>query len=329
MDLSIIIVNYRSWNKLIECLDTLALNSNKKFISEVIIIDNNSDDGVFESFIDNYPGFRFIRNDINGGFGYGCNRGAREASGRYLLFLNPDTVAEEGAVTALLEKAIANRGDFILSCRQKDEDGGESIAYGQFIAPGRLTGPGRALNRLIRRVFIFHKGTVDQDPLRPDWVSGSVIMTGREFFDRIGGFDEDFWMYYEDMDLCKRVRNSGAEILFYTDFSIRHKHGGSSRVNTYTTALTKTEVLISRHLFVSKHFRSGSRLFSQILLVTGNLIAGLAGAVVGVIFFFEPGIYVRTHIFFRLAGYYTGALVRRSWISPRSVNNVQRSQNTK
>ena len=214
MDLSVIIVNYHGWNKLRECLDALASNESKKFVSEVIIVDNNSNDGIIDTFSTDYPGFRFIRNNINGGFANGCNMGAGEASGRYLLFLNPDTVAEGDVITALLEKANSNQGDFILSCRQTDEIGKESIACGQFIAPGRLTGPGRALNNLIRRISIRDKGQIGQNPLRPDWVSGSVIMISMDFFHRLGGFDEDFWMYFEDMDLCRRARNHGGEILY-------------------------------------------------------------------------------------------------------------------
>jgi GT2 family glycosyltransferase len=322
MDLSVIIVNYRGWSKLRECLDALSKYISKKYVSEVIVVDNNSGDGIIGPFTDDYKAFRFIRNETNGGFAFGCNRGARESSGKYLLFLNPDTIAGENAIDLLLEKAKEN-ADYIISCRQKNEMRGESIAYGRFLAPGKLTGPGRAINRLIRRTPLTLINPDGENPLHPDWVSGSVIMISRDLYDRLGGFDEDFWMYFEDMDLCKRARNLGSEILYFTDLSIQHKHGGSSRINVYTTALTKTEVLISKHLYVAKHFSPFSRLFSQVFLVFNNLVAGTISAAAGIILFFIPCIFVRTHIFIRLIGYYAGALIRRSWISPRSVNSLK------
>jgi GT2 family glycosyltransferase len=322
MDLSIIIVNYRGWNKLRECLDALKSFTNRKIISEVIIVDNSSGDGIIENFCLDYPGFRFVTSEINGGFAYGCNRGGKESSGNYLLFLNPDTIAGEDAVTALYERAVEYNGDYILSCRQKDEKNRESIAYGQFIVPGKLTGPGRALNRFIRRITGRQNSHSVQNPLSPEWVSGSVIMVSREFFNRLGGFDEDFWMYFEDMDLCRRARNMGGEIMYFTDFSITHKHGGSSRINIYTTALTKTEVLISKHLYIARHLPPASRFCAQVFLVGNNLVTGLVSAIVGIVFFFNPRMFVRAHIFLRLTCYYAGALVRRSWISPRSVNKT-------
>jgi GT2 family glycosyltransferase len=323
MELSVIIVNYKGWSILRECLDALSISISKEYASEIIVVDNNSDDGIIDPFSEEYKAFRFIRNERNGGFAYGCNRGARESTGKYLLFLNPDTVAGENTVDLLLEKAKMNPDDYIISCKQKDETGGESIAYGRFLAPGKLTGPGRALNRLVRETPLPIKGSDMENPLHPDWVSGSVLMISRGFFNRLGGFDEAFWMYYEDMDLCKRARGLGGEVLYFTDFSIMHKHGGSSRINVHTTALTKSEVLISKHLYVDKHFSPLSRICSQVFLVLNNLVAGMTGAAAGLILFFIPKIFVRTHIFIRLIKYYAGAITSRSWVSSRSVQRIR------
>ena len=323
MDLSVIIVNYRGWGKLRECLDALSGYIGKKYTSEVIVVDNDSADGMIDSFSEEYRSFRFIRNEKNGGFANGCNIGARESSGNYLLFLNPDTIAGENAVDLLLERAKGTSGDFIISCRQKDENGGESIAWGSFLAPGKLTGPGRALSRFLKAKLFSSKSIVKENPFHPDWVSGSVIMIRRDFFEKLGGFDEDFWMYFEDMDLCFRAREMGGDILYFTDITIEHKHGGSSRINIYTTALTKSEVLISKHLYVSKHFSTLSRIFSQAFLVAGNLLSGLISAVAGIVLFFIPRVFVRVHIFIRLIIYYASALIVRSWISPRSVSSLK------
>lgn len=326
MDLSIIIVNYRAWTSLGECLDSLASFSEKKFIYEVIVVDNNSDDGIYDSFIKKYSGsFNFIRNRYNGGFANGCNLGAANARGRYLLFLNPDTVADEEAVSTLLEAARTKQESTLLSCRQVNSRGKESKAYGNFLASGMLTGPGRAFWRMIRRNKLMP--AVDEGLIIPDWISGSVIMISKEFFRKLGGFDEDYWLYFEDMDLCRRARNSGGEIFYLTKITIRHNHGGSSRINIKTTALTKTEVLISKHLYVSKHFSGINKVLAQTLLIIYNLIPGIIVALAGFVLFFIRKLFVRSLIILRLASYYSGVIFNRSWIGSHSVNYSRRPLN--
>ncbi|HVN58153.1 MAG TPA: glycosyltransferase family 2 protein [Bacteroidales bacterium] len=322
MDLSIIIVNYRGWSKLRVCLDALSGFSQDIFSHEVVIVDNNSNDGVVGDFIREFPSFRFILNDINGGFAYGCNIGAVQSSGKSLLFLNPDTVASEDAIGRLLEKSL-NFPRNLISCSQKDDKGKFTPAYGQFLSPGKITGTGRAIASLI------HPSGHTANPLSPDWISGSLIMVSREFFREIGGFDEDFWMYYEDMDLCFRARQAKGEILYFTDFSIEHKHGGSSRIDITTTALTKTEVLKSKHVYISKHFTPAAAFLAHSIIIAGNITGGIILFLPGIIFFFIPALLVRTFIFIRLTGYYITAVRSRSWVSRRSVNWPVKSKTEK
>jgi GT2 family glycosyltransferase len=127
-------------------------------------------------------------------------------------------------------------------------------------------------------------------------------------------------MYFEDIDLCRRVRNINCEIAFCGSITIEHNHGGSSRINLKTTSLTKAEVHISRHVYISKHKTGLERLLIQIFLVSNNLISGGIMALIGLLLFFIPKVFSRTLIYYRLLGYYTGSLLRLSWISPRSAN---------
>jgi GT2 family glycosyltransferase len=323
MDLSIIIVNYRGWTHLQKCLNSLAAFNGILFRYEVIIVDNNSDDGVIDEFKLNYPGFIFIRNKINGGFANGCNLGSIIAKGNYFLFLNPDTIVSEPTVEKLLERAKENPGDFISSCRQVNKDGKESKAFGIFPDFGTLTGPGRAVYKALFSKRHAERKEEKDNYINPDWVSGSVIMIKREIFRNLKGFDEDFWMYFEDIDLCRRARNLNGGIAYYTNITILHNHGGSSRTNLKTASLTKTEVIISGHLYIAKHKSGMSRFLIQLYLVIANLIVGAMMALIGMILFVNPKIFVKTVIFIRLVGYYFGALRRRSWVSPRSVNFIR------
>jgi GT2 family glycosyltransferase len=321
MDLSIIIVNYRGWKSLMDCLDGLVAFSGTHFTSEVIIVDNNSADGLIDEFRQQYPDFNFMLNKVNGGFANGCNLGSSLAQGEFFLFLNPDTVASEEEVEKLLERAKRNPTDFISSCRQVNISGRECKAFGIFPGFGTLTGFERAIYKVFRRKAIAEKTVEKDNIIKPDWISGSVVMISKDIFRKLGGFDEDFWMYYEDTDLCKRARELNGEISYYTDITIQHNHGGSSRINLKTTSLTKAEVLISRHLYISKHFSGTAGLLLQIYLVINNIIGGTIKSIIGLLFFFKPKIFARTHIFVRLIGFYAGALIRGSWISPRSVNS--------
>lgn len=308
-DLSIIIVSYKGWERLTKCLEALNSFTGKNFSTEVIVVDNRTDDETILKIEERFQKFRFIHNKINGGFANGCNLGGKNAGGEFLLFLNPDTVASESELEKLLNIAKQNPAFSILSCRQVNENGKECIVSGPFPQFFNLTGFQRAVFGRLTPEFSF-----------PDWISGSVVMIRKELFQKLKGFDEDFWMYFEDVDLCRRVRNIPGEIAFCRNITIEHNHGGSSRINLKTASLTKTEVHISRHIYISKHKTGLDRVLIQTFLIINNLISGGLMALLGLLFFFVPKVFVRTLIYFRLISYYTGSLFRLSWISPRSVN---------
>ena len=315
-DLSIIIVCYRGWERLTKCLVALDYFTGINITTEVIVVDNRSDDETIIKIEEEFPKFRFIYNQVNGGYANGCNLGSKSAKGEFLLFLNPDTVASESEVEKLLGIAQQNTSFGVVSCRQVNENGKESIASGQFPNLLNLTGFQRAL-------FGSRKpeaGSRKPEIILPDWISGSVVLMRKEIFQKIHGFDEDFWMYYEDVDLCRRVRNIPLEVAFCENITIEHNHGGSSRINLKTASLTKTEVHISKHLYISKHKTGLERIAIQIFLVINNLISGGLMALLGLLFFFVPKLFARALIFFRLIRYYAGSVSRKSWISPRSVN---------
>ena len=236
-----------------------------------------------------------------------------------LLFLNPDTVVSEDQIGKLLLASQQNPDFYIISCRQVNEKGRESKATGQFPGIWNLTGFQRSLAQL----FSKKRQESSDDVSFPDWVSGSVIMLRRKIFQLITGFDEDFWMYYEDVDICRRVNEAGGRIAFFRNISVEHNHGGSSRINIQVESITKTEVYISKHLYINKSKSGTEKYLIQIFLVINNLISGVILALPGVIFFFIPGIFVRARIFLRLIAYYAGTVYDMTWVSPNSVNSAR------
>jgi GT2 family glycosyltransferase len=317
-DLSVIIVSYKGWDRLGKCLDSLNKFTGNLFSFEVIIVDNSSDETI-KAIESRYPKFRFIQNPVNGGFGNGCNLGATFADGKFILFLNPDTVVKEEEIGRLLKASEQNPGFFITSCRQENEQGKESRAAGQFPGIWNLTG----FQRSLARIFRPKRQEGDDEVLFPDWVSGSVIMIRKDIFQMIRGFDEDFWMYYEDVDICRRIHEAGGKTAFFRNITVEHNHGGSSRINIHVASVTKTEVHISQHLYISKS-KSGTEMFLiQTFLVINNLISGILQALFGMILFFIPGLLVKAMIFKRLITYYCRALYNMTWVSPHSVNSVR------
>ena len=318
-NISIIIVNYRGWKRLSQCLDSLRDIDDNRFSFEVVIVDNNSDDGIIDEFRKLYAKFTFIANTGNLGFANGCNLGAEKCNGSYFLFLNPDTIISGDALFGLLEE-VSVRGLFsIVSGHQIREDGSEERPYGRFPSPGTLTGWMRAVNKIVRitRQMPFPR---TEKYIFPDWVSGSVVMISRESFNALGGWDEDFWMYFEDVDLCRRAAERGGEIVLLTTVCIEHNHGGASRINRHITALTKTEVNISRHVYISKHEKGIKGFCMHLFLLVNNLLIGFVPAIIGIVLFFITGLFVRSQIYLRLVSYYLNSLRRGTWLSQRSVN---------
>src|SRR5690349_21909128 len=119
-DIAIVIVNYKSWDALGECLEALTAMDTNRFSFETIVVDNGSGDGKYDTFASRFPNIRFIGNTGNNGFANGCNFGANAAHSDYYLFLNPDTVAGEEAIYTLWQTAKDNPDFGIVTCTQVD-----------------------------------------------------------------------------------------------------------------------------------------------------------------------------------------------------------------
>ncbi len=319
IDISVIIVNYKGGESFTRCLQSLQNIQDNRFSFEVIVVDNQSNDGKKAEYIRLFPQFIFISNTGNNGFANGCNLGASYSNGTNLLFLNPDTNVNPDALFDMLEEVRVRPEYSIVSCSQIGENGKADKPYGQFLTLSTLTGWLRA----IRKPFA---GSIEKSIgetkhyIYPDWVSGSVIMIRKDSFVRLGKWDDDFWMYYEDVDLCRRARLRHGEIVTLKTAEVGHLHGGSSRLNKEITVMTKTEVNISRHVYITKHEMKERAFYMHLILIINNLVLGLIPAFFGMIFFFLKRCNICTLAYIKLAGYYLQAIRFGNWISPRSIN---------
>jgi GT2 family glycosyltransferase len=214
VDLSVIILNWNTRALLEKCLESLVCGQSEIAL-EVIVVDNASEDDSREMVREKFPQVKLICNPKNVGFGAGNNVAIPEATGRYVMFLNSDTVVMAGALALMVGYADANPDIGVLGPKLLNGDG--SLQYSCRSYPNLSTGLFR--NTPLGKLFPKNRYNTDYlltdyDHLTPrdvDWVSGAALMIRKAVLDRIGGFDENFYMYCEDVDLCWRCNHAPLE----------------------------------------------------------------------------------------------------------------------
>jgi len=219
--LSIIIVNYQSELYLQKCLDSLFWY-NLGIDFEIVIV-NNDEKEKLEKIKTQFPKVVLINSPKNNGFGVACNLGANHSQGDLLFFLNPDTEILSNNLSVLLDKFIKNEKIGVLGPKLVTTEGK--------IQPW-CAGKDFSFWELIKNnfgVIASRKIWESESEIQADWVSGAALLMRRELFDKIGGFDENFFMYGEDVDLCRRIREKKYEVRLCPQVSILHWGGKSQR----------------------------------------------------------------------------------------------------
>jgi len=322
--LSIIIVNYRAWGHLQKALQCLQPDFPDDW--ELIIVDNESEADSFADFQQRFPWARLVANPQNGGFGYGCIIGVAEAAGRQLLFMNPDVIATVAEIRALLTEKEAHPEVTLLSPKQVGTDGRPQKVFDEFPA---LLNQSKIMKFLMRMIAPGHQPDPRADHeelLYCDWVTGSFLLVDRDDYETMGGWSSDYWMYVEDADLCKRAHDMGMKVAYTPHVQVIHAHGGSSRINVAVKAMTKLEVIISKHVYTKNH-NSGIRRGLIHLLIASLRIPGIALVALLDLLTLRrvPALRVRSKMLAGLLRYYIGVLRTGSWLSPRAKANKAQS----
>ena len=226
MDLSIIVVNYNSREKTLNCLKSIFESDLAGIDFEVILVDNNSKENIETEVNDLYPQVKIIKSEKNLGMGGGNNLGIKEAAGKYVLILNPDTMPKPDAIRKMYNYLEANEKVGIAGPKLLYPDG--QLQYSCFRGWKFLT-------PLFRRTFLgriakkhldnFLMRDFDHNSAREvDWLMGSCLMIRESILDKIGFFDERFFMYFEDTDLCRRVRQAGQQVIYFPEAIVIHDH---------------------------------------------------------------------------------------------------------
>ncbi len=319
MKLSIVTVNYKSWQHLRAALS--ALESDFPDDWEIIVVDNESHPTELDEFAARFPWATYVANADNSGFGYGCNIGVAKATGEQLLFMNPDVIAKPEEIQKLI--GIKKQHDIgILAPRQLSASGKTQKVFDDFPS---LLNQSKTLKALLRIVLpsTFRDPRANYDELTYcDWVTGAVLLIDHADFDAIGGWSEDYWMYGEDADLCRKAHDCGLSVAYAPEVEVIHAHGGSSRLNVAVKSMTKLEVIISKHVYTQHHKRGILRGLTHTLIVALRMpvlmIAGIFDLLtLGRI----PSLRVRSRMLLGLLRYYRGVHRTGSWLSPRALAN--------
>jgi hypothetical protein len=232
MNLSIIIVNYNMKRLVLECLASLErLRTELTF--EVILVDNASSDDSPAAFRQAYPWVSIIENSKNAGFARACNQGLALSQGDLILFLNPDTEMPQGTLDAMAELFRVNPDAGIAGCRTVNTGGSEEPGVYRFPTLSRTLIDTPYLGKLPGGYEV-KPGAIVKDS-EVEVICGACFMVRRETIERTGSFDEEFWMYGKDVELCRRARRAGWKIFYLTSCSVIHKGGSGASATTPIT----------------------------------------------------------------------------------------------
>ncbi len=226
MDLSIIIVNYKSAAKLENCLQSLAVADFGNIDYEIIVVENASGDNL-ESLVARFSSVRLLRSPQNLGMGGGNNLGIKASRGRFILVANPDLVFSTAAIKQMYEYFHVHPEIGVLGPKLLNPDGSLQYSCARFpnffLPVIRRTAVGRYLPVLIDRYLMRREG---HNEIRVvDWVLGACLLVRRnELFVAGNLFDERFFMYFEDVDLCRRARQLGKQVVYYPPALVIHDH---------------------------------------------------------------------------------------------------------
>lgn len=254
MKLSVVILCWNDLKVISDCLRSIFDGNNIDGL-EVIVSDNGSTDGSIEYIKKNYPAVRVLENNANLGFAKGNNVGIAASTGEYVLILNPDTIIHQDTFKKWLAVADQRPEAGAFGCRVLNPDGSYQISARPVPTPARFWISALYLRRMAYLSDLFTSDTYagwEGDTERyVDWQSGCCVMFRGPLLKKVGGFDEQFFYHFEEVDLCFRVRKAGFPILFTPVATITHLGGQSVSRFPIRFAL---ETQRNRYRFFYKHY---------------------------------------------------------------------------
>jgi GT2 family glycosyltransferase len=266
--LSIVIICWNDLKVIADCLRSIVERTHSTNF-EIIVSDNGSTDGSIEFIRKNFPAIQVIENGGNLGFARGNNVGIRASTGDYVLILNPDTYVHDGTLDSWIEFADRHPESGAFGCRVLNPDGSYQqsarpfpTVCGELVAALYLRSLAYVSDFFASDMYVGWKGETERTV---DWQSGCCVMFRGALLKQLGGFDEQFFYHYEEIDLCRRVWNAGYSIVFTPAATITHLGGQS--VGRFPVRF-ELEKCRNRYRYFYKYFgKSGVRQCRRAMLI--------------------------------------------------------------
>ena len=241
-DLTAIVVSWnvcdllrRCLHSLIESVEATGPDREHGLDLEIIVVDNNSTDGSSEMVRAEFPQVRLVANDENRGFTAANNQGLAASHGRFLLLLNPDTQVVGDALRTMVRFAEAHPQIGVLGPQLLYPDGRLQPSRRRFptfataLVESTIVQEWWHDNRILRHYYMADVPAADSDQVQQvDWLVGACLLVRREAYEQVGGLDEGFFMYSEELDWCRRIKEAGWEIVYFPEATVIHHEGKSS-----------------------------------------------------------------------------------------------------
>ncbi|MEW6320271.1 MAG: glycosyltransferase family 2 protein [Acidobacteriota bacterium] len=267
LTLDIVIVSYNVRDELAACLQSVVGHTDP-YPTTVTVVDNASSDGTVDMLERDWPGVHVIDAGDNVGFARANNFGIRAGSGEFVLLLNPDTIVPPGAIAQLVRSLASHAEAAAAGPRLVDAEGFPELSFGWTIGPwGELKQKvllalyARRIRRVVRMIDLWAR-----QPGEREWVSGACLLARRADLEAVGLFDERYFMYTEDVDLCMAFRARGRSVLFVPQAQVLHLRGASAARNPATERLRRR----SQMAYYRKHHPRWVPLLRAYLAVTGK-----------------------------------------------------------
>lgn len=268
--ISLLIVSYNVKQYIVHCIDSIKC-SNYDGDIEIIVVDNNSFDNSLSEVKAKYPDVIDIQNNENYGFGKAVNQAARKATGDYYLILNPDTILEENTISTFVDYLQNNNNVGMVGPKIVNSDGSLqkgckrsfptiSVALPKILGLDKMFPSSRWAGK-------YNLNYLDADSIhKVDAISGSCMFIRSNLFKKIGGFDEQFFMFGEDLDICYQIYQNNFEIHYLPKTQIMHYHGESVKTAPFDSLNAFYNAMI---IFSDKHFSKSKGLLTRIFIRTG------------------------------------------------------------
>jgi hypothetical protein len=268
MAIDIIIVNYNVQDQVSKCVDSIKLKTTGSFIN---IIDNNSENRDAESLFLKYHEVKFRQLNANLGFAKANNIGAKLTDSEYLCFLNPDTIVTEDFITPIINFINKDPQAGVCAPMLVYEDGSYQSSSGfkmgvwyDFLEASYLIG---LIRKSKKQKYL--KTEKSMLPVEVGWVSGACMIVKRSIFEHVGGFSEDYFLNYEDIDLCRKIEDAGYTNFYFPSYKCTHLDHKSFDRNYELLVLSRYQ---SRLIYARLHYNFLQRIVSRFLHINGIII---------------------------------------------------------